>query len=223
MIERACYSGDVSKLYSRLARVYDLFTDHEPAHLEEAIQLAGIREDDSVLEVACGTGRASAGIARRLREGGRLYAIDLTEAMVERAERRLREQSLIDRVDLRLGDARSLPFPDGKFDVVYNSYMFDLMDAADIPGIVSEFKRVLKPGGRIVLVNMSKNKDGRTLYEFLYEKGFLGFASGGCRPVLMKPFLDEAGFKEVQRIYRENRSYLFLNRLTGTEIVWGHK
>lgn len=61
-------------------------------------------------------------------------------------------------------DARELSFPDETFDLVYNAYIFDLMDAEDFPVILSEFWRVLKPGGRLVLVNMSKNKDGRTLY-----------------------------------------------------------
>jgi hypothetical protein len=70
---------------------------------------------------------------------------------------------------------------------------------------------------------MSKDKEGKTLYEFLYEAGLLSFASGSCRPVLMKPYVEQVGFEKVERTYRRNRSWFFLNWLTGTEIVVGYK
>lgn len=223
IIEKSHYSGRISKLYSRLAWVYDLFTDFEPVHHKEAIQIAGIKENDSVLEVACGTGRATIEIIKHIGNEGKVYAIDLTEAMIERAKNKLKKRNLLNRVDLRLGNAKNLPFHNGTFDIVYNAYMFDLIDTSEMPNIISEFKRVLKPGGKLVLVNMSKNKKGKTLYEFLYEKGLLGFASGSCRPVFLKPFLEKVGFEKIERIYRKNRSFFFLNWLTGTEIVLGYK
>lgn len=83
MIEKTTHSESVSKLYGRLAWVYDLFTDHEPAHHRKAVQLAGIKEEDRVLEVACGTGRATVEIAKRIGPRGKLYAIDITEAMLD--------------------------------------------------------------------------------------------------------------------------------------------
>ncbi len=223
IIEKTTYSGKISELYSRLAWIYDLFTDHEPAHHKRVVQMAGIKEDDVVLEVACGTGRATVEIARIIGEEGKFYAIDLTQAMLKRAENKLKKHNLLDKVDLRLGDAKNLPYPDETFDIVYNAYMFDLIDVSEFPTILSEFKRVLKPGGKLVLVNMSKNKKGKTLYEFLYEKGLLKFASGSCRPVFMKPFLEKTGFEKVERIYGKNRSWVFLNWLIGTEIILGYK
>ena len=80
----------------------------------------------------------------------------------------------------------------------------------------NEFDRVLLAKK---FFDMSKKKEGKTVYEFLYEKGLLGFASGGCRPVLAVPFLEQAGFRDIQRIYRKNRSLFFMNWLTGTEIA----
>lgn len=223
IIERSRYSGNMPELYGRLSPLYDLLTAHDLAHHQEAIGMAEIQLDDQVLEVACGTGRATVEIAKRLGDKGRLCALDLTEAMLNRARHKLAKQGLLDRVDLRQGDARTLPYHEGTFDIVYNAYMFDLIDLAEIPGLVAEFKGVLKPGGKLVLVAMSKEKQGKTLYESLYEKGLLGFASGSCRPILMKPFLEGAGFEDVRRIYRRNRSWFFLASLTGTEIVIGHK
>lgn len=223
IIEKSRYSGNIAELYSRLAPLYDLFTAHDLAHHQEAIGMAEIQQGDQVLEVACGTGRATVEIAKRLGDGGKLCALDLTEAMLNRARHKLAKHGLLDRVNLRQGDARTLPYAEGTFDIIYNAFMFDLIDLPEIPDIVAEFNRVLKPGGKLVLVAMSKEKQGKTLYETLYEKGLLGFASGSCRPVLMKPFLEGAGFEGVRRIYRRNRSWFFLTSLTGTEIVIGRK
>lgn len=223
IVERSSHSGHISELYSKLAWMYDFFTDHEPSHHQVAVQMAKIEQTDSILEVACGTGRATLEIAKQRNEGRMFHAIDLTEAMLSKAKQRLEKHGLLDRVDFRTADARRLPFPDATFDIVYNAYMFDLIDISEFSVILSEFRRVLKPGGRLVLVNMSKNKNTKTLYEWLYEKSLLNFASGSCRPVLLKPFVEEAGFKGVTRTYRNNYSWFFLNWLTGTEVVIGEK
>jgi demethylmenaquinone methyltransferase/2-methoxy-6-polyprenyl-1,4-benzoquinol methylase len=81
--------------------------------------------------------------------------------------------------------------------------MLDLIPLADMPKILSEYKRVLKPGGRLVLLNMSKRDDQmRTMYERLYAKlpaSFVLHFMGACRPVLMEHTTREVGFREVER------------------------
>lgn len=209
----------ISGLYNQLAWIYDAFTDFEPAHHRRAVALAAIQPDETVLEVACGTGRATLEIAGQIGKKGQFHAVDLTPGMLSRAQRRLAKAKLLDRVELKLADAASLPYPDSSVDVIFNAYMFDLIHTDHISLILSEFARVLRPGGRIVLVNMSKDKDGQTVYEWLYDHRLLGFASGGCRPVQMSAYLEPAGFHGVQRTYSQNHSFFFLNQLTGTEIV----
>ncbi len=223
IIKTPQYQNKISELYRHLAWIYDFFTDYELAHHQEAIRMAGFENYDSVLEVACGTGRATIEIAKRLRKESRFYAVDLTKEMMTIAQNRLNKYDLLGRVDFRVEDAKRLPFPEGMFDIVYNAYMFDLIDVSDMAEIICEFKRVLKPGGTLVLVNMSKNREGKTLYEILYERGLLSFASGGCRPVFMKPLLESAQFVHVKRIYRKNKSLFLLSRLHGTEIVTANK
>ena len=96
--------------------------------------------------------------------------------------------------------------------------MFDLVALNMLKHIFKEFNRVLKPGGRMVLVNMSKNTPRKTLYEIVYELVRLF----PCRPVLMEMAVREAGFMDVQRLYRSSHSGLF--RLPfGTEIVTAYK
>jgi ubiquinone/menaquinone biosynthesis C-methylase UbiE len=211
----------IAKLYTRLSKYYDPFTGYEPRHHREALKLAAIKEGDLVLEVAVGTGRAVVGIANAVGQKGRVYGVDLTEAMLKRAAAKLKREGLLAKVDLAQGSAFSLPFEDGKFDVLYNAYMLDLIDTPQIPPVLVEFKRVLKPGGRLVLVNMSKNTKRKTLFEFFYEKGPNVY--GNCRPVLAGPLAEEAGFENIRRVYRRDFSWLLVTLLTGTEIVLANK
>lgn len=223
ILPRTTHAGKVRELYSRLSGVYDFFTDHEILHHKAAVRLARVRAEDLVLEVACGTGRGALEIIKQRGKAGRLYALDLTVGMIDRAKAKVARAGLTQAVHFVAGDAQALPFKDNCFHVLYNAYMFDLIETEHFLPILAEFQRVLKSGGRIVLVNMSKNTPRRTFYELLYEKGFLGSLSGGCRPVALKPFLLKAGFGKVARLYRRNWSWFFMNWLTGTEIVLGYK
>ena len=105
-------------------------------------------------------------MAGRIREGGKLFAIDVTEAMLERAEKRLARYDVADKAGLRLGKAKRSPFPGETFDILDNAYMFDLMSVDEIGVVVSEFRRVLKPGGKIVLVDIGKGRQERTCTSF---------------------------------------------------------
>ncbi len=223
IIEKTKYAGKIDRLYNGLAKVYDLFTDHEPAIHGKAVQRAGIKGSEKILEVACGTGNATGLLAKALQRNGKLYTIDISRGMLDKAKEKLQKQGLSEKVEFRLGNATKLPFPNETFDILYNGYMFDLFNANEFPRVINEFKRVLKPGGKLILVNMSKRTNKKTLYELLYERGLLGFASGGCRPIIMKPYLQKEGFEQVERSYHTNKSWFPLNWLTGTEIVVGYK
>jgi SAM-dependent methyltransferase len=118
------------------------------------------RGDEAVLDVGCGRGLFLVGAARRLTTG-RAVGVDLwqsedlsgnrPEAAVENARR----EGVADRVDVRDGDARQLPFADASFDVVVSSMA--LHNIYDRPGrecAVREIARVLKPGGRVLIVDI---------------------------------------------------------------------
>lgn len=206
------------RYYRWRAAGYDKVTTYEIEHHREAIQLANINPDDHILEVACGTGRATVELAGLLGAAGKLDALDLSPAMLKHARRKAAECGLIEKVAFKVGNAQVLPYPAGTFDILYNSYMFDLVAVAQFKTILDEFARVLKPGGRLVLVNMSKDTPKKTLYEWIYETVRLF----PCRPVLMSSFVQEAGFKDVRRIYRSSFSHSM--RLPfGTEIMTARK
>lgn len=197
---------------------YDKVTTYEIEHHREAIQLADVQPDDHVLEVACGTGRATVELAGRLGAEGKLDALDLSEAMLKHAQQKVAERGLLDKVEFKIGSTFELPYPDQTFDILYNSYMFDLIAVTQFKPILEEFKRVLKPGGKMILVNMSKDTSRKTLYERVYETVRLF----PCRPVVMESTVREAGFTDVQRIYRNSYSRSMLLPF-GTEIVMARK
>lgn len=208
----------IQTYYGWRASNYDAGTEFEVEHHLEA-RRADIQAGQRVLEVACGTGRAAVDLARAVGATGRLDALDLTEAMLNQARAKIDQLGLSNRVHFKQGNARELPYPDATFDVLYNGYMFDLIPLEGFVPILREFERVLKPGGKLVLVNMSKPDERKTFYESIYERGW---AVMPCRPVLMARFLDAVGFSNIQRFYRPSRGFI-VSRLWGQEIVLARK
>jgi ubiquinone/menaquinone biosynthesis C-methylase UbiE len=209
----------ITKYYAWRASNYDAGTAFEVEHHAEALRLADIQEGQHILDVACGTGRGTAGLAKAVGVSGRVDALDLSEAMLDQARMKIEKLGLSDRVHFKQGNARELPYPDETFDLVYNGYMFDLIPLDGFMPILKEMARVLKPGGKLVLVNMSKPDKRKTFFEKIYERGW---AVMPCRPVLMSGYLEPAGFIEIQRFYRPTRGSL-VSLLWGQEIVLARK
>ncbi len=220
MVEATHRAPDqVQKYYAWRASNYDAGANFEVEHHAEALQLAEVQAGQRVLDVACGTGRGTVGLARAVGETGSVDALDLSEAMIAQARPKIERLGLANRVHFKQGNARELPYPDETFDVVYNGYMFDLIPLDGFLPILKEMARVLKPGGELVLVNMSKPDARKTFYEKVYE---MHWAVMPCRPVLMSPYLEKAGFTNIQRLYRPSHG-LIASRLWGTEIVTAQK
>ncbi len=105
-------------------------------------------------------------------------------------------------------DARRLPFRSESFDVVYNGYMLDLIPFDEMTLVLTEFGRVLRPGGRLVLLNMSKDGDAPTLRERIYDllpAALALYLLGGCRPVMMEGRVRETGFERISRTFVPGR------------------
>ena len=209
----------VQKYYAWRASNYDAGAGFEVEHHAEALHLTDVREGQHVLDVACGTGRGTVGLAQAVGVTGQVDALDLSDAMLDQARTKIEKLGLSSRVHFKQGNAQELPYPAESFDVVYNGYMFDLIPLAGFTPILIEMARVLKPGGKLVLVNMSKPDERRTFFERIYEKGW---AVMPCRPVLMSPFLGALEFTDIQRFYRPTRGSL-IARLWGQEIVLARK
>ena len=216
---RVSLSGKrIRTLYDSLSSIYDLLTRYEKGSLKKALDIAHPRENFVVLEAGFGTGRTLVELAKKVGNTGEVYALDVSQKMTNRTHRLLHRRDLSDRVNLIVGDAESTHFCDATFDLVFSSYMLDLIDTAAIPRVLLEFKRILKPAGRLVLVGLSKGSkwyDNMKPYEWVYRRS--PSLLGGCRPVLLAPCLQELGFKDV------SREYMRAGHLMPTEIVWANK
>jgi len=200
--------------YSTLAPVYELWarvTESRPRR--RVLELADVRDGESILEVATGTGTQLVSLARR-NQSGRTVGVELADGMLAQTRNRLQAAGLAS-VELVRGDALALPFDDESFDLLVNAYMLDLLAREDIPRALAEFKRVIRPAGRLVLSNMTKGEQRRhRMWDWLYAHGLN--LTANCRGVLAAPVLAEQGFTEIRREY-------MTQMLFPTEIVTARK
>ncbi len=214
ILEAKIKKRSVPKLYRNIAPKYDKWAKlAESKARKRCLELANIQNGESVLEVAVGTGLAFSEILK-LNPGGRNEGLDITEEMLIRARKKA-EKLGASNYRLEVGDAYNLEHGDNTFDVLVNNYMFDLLPESDFADVLREFKRVLRSGGRLVMVNMTK---GEHWYNFIWETLYRinPAAFGGCRGVYLPPYLESVGFKNIQRE--------FISQITfPSEVVFGIK
>ncbi|NWG02411.1 MAG: methyltransferase domain-containing protein [Syntrophaceae bacterium] len=188
---------EIIRKYNWIAPIYDLFGIlMESKARQRALEMAAIQNGEKVLEVALGTGLNFVEILKRNPKGW-VDGIDVSQRMVEKARKRISKTGQ-NNYTLHLCDCRHLPFEDETFDVLMNQYLLDILPVEDFIPILLEFKRVLKEGGRMVLVNMTKGEKWlNQIYEEIYKLKPPLLA--GCRGVMAQPFLQEVGFKEFRR------------------------
>jgi ubiquinone/menaquinone biosynthesis C-methylase UbiE len=195
----------VADIYRKIAPSYDLWAWlTESKARDRCLELAAIQNGEDVLEVAVGTGLAFEKILQA-NPSGRNEGIDLTEAMLVRADRKA-AKSGSNNYRLRVGDAYDLDFPDNSFDVLVNNYMFDLLPQLDFITVLEEFKRVLRPGGRLAMVNMTI---GERWYNGIWGRLYRINPAllGGCRGVSLLPQIEACGFRQVKREYMSQLTF----------------
>jgi arsenite methyltransferase len=114
-------------------------------------QALKLRPGESVLDIGSGPGFLAAEMASEVGPDGRVSGIDTSEAMLAMAQERCSKLRMAAPVEFQLGDATKLAFPDGTFNVAVSIQVYEYV--ADIDAALSEARRVLKPGGRILVVD----------------------------------------------------------------------
>ena len=158
------------------------------------IDLLKPKPAESILEIGFGTGHTLVALAKAVGPKGKVFGLDLSDKMTKIAKENLAKSGLLGRTKVRCGDATQLPYTAGSMDGVFMSFTLELFDTPEIPKVLSECKRVLRPGGRIVVVGMSKEgpKDPLVnVFEWTH-KHFPKFLD--CRPIYVRRALEEAGF-----------------------------
>ena len=190
---------DVAGVYDALSPMYNLWGRlTESRARDRAIDLADIKDGQDVLEVAVGTGMAFHEIVKK-NPTGRNVGIDLSEGMLTKARKRLQKLRVAN-YELKTGSALRLEEQDASFDLLMNNYMFDLMAFEEMDTVLQEFKRVLRTGGKLVLVNMTVGeKFGTDIYTWIYR--ISPKLMGGCRGVQLSEKLKVHGFNVKLREY----------------------
>ena len=190
-------SEDIKKSYGVMSRFYALAEGiFEKGLRRKGLHLLSVTPSEVVLEVGVGTGYSLKEIANFVGEEGKAHGIDVTPQMLELTRKRLRKAGFMDRVELYEGDARRMPYQNGRFDAVYMASTLELFDTPDIPVVLNEVKRILKPRGRLGVASLSREgKEGSLFirfYEWLHQK-VPKYAN--CRPIYVERLLEEAGYQ----------------------------
>ncbi len=186
---------ETQAFYNKIARVYDLLAERS----EQPMRAAGLkklhpRQGESLLEIGFGTGHVLADLAWSVGSQGKVFGIDLSDRMMVIGRELLEKEGLVDRAKLYCGDAEQLPYDDGTMDGVIMNFTLELFDTPDIPVVLAECRRVLRPGGRIVVVGLSKEgKQGFVIRAFEWtHRHFPNLMD--CRPIFVRRSLESAEF-----------------------------
>ena len=147
----------VAEVFSSVAQRYDLMNDLMSLGLHRlwktfAIQISGVRNGDKVLDIAGGTGDLSLAFSRKVGQAGQVWLTDINYAMLQRGRDRLLDKGFS--LPAVQCDAEKLPFPDNTFDCV--TVAFGLRNMTHKDQALAEMRRVLRPGGRLLVLEFSQ-------------------------------------------------------------------
>ena len=190
---------EIRSYYNKIARAYDLLAERTEDPMRWAgFELLSPRPGERVLEIGFGTGHCLVEFARRVSPGGKVYGVDLSDEMVRLAGDLVRKNGFEDVVELWNQDAAQLPFEDGSLNAVFMSFTLELFDTPEISKVLAECKRVLKPGGRIAVVSISKEQPSDPMVK-VFEWTHRHFPNLlDCRPIYARRELEAAGFEIVK-------------------------
>ncbi len=187
--------SETKAFYNKIAKVYDLLAEHSEQPMREvALQLLAPAPGGHLLEIGFGTGHVLAQLAQAVGPAGKVFGIDISENMLAQARERLEQQGLANRVTLDCGDAEDLPYASDSLDGIFMCFTLELFDTPDMPRVLAQCKRVLRPGGRIVVAAVSKKAEqGIVIRAFEWtHRHFPNLLD--CRPIYARRALEAADF-----------------------------
>ncbi len=152
-------AGQVQVMFDRIAGIYDLLNSAMTAGLhhrwrERAVEQAHVGPGSRVLDVATGTGDLAIELARHVRPDGEVIASDFSEGMLDRARAKVAARATGSvRPRFEWGDAMELPYETDSFDAV--TVGFGVRNFSDLPRGLAEMARVVRPGGRVVVLEFT--------------------------------------------------------------------
>jgi demethylmenaquinone methyltransferase/2-methoxy-6-polyprenyl-1,4-benzoquinol methylase len=152
-------AGKVAGVFHSVADNYDLMNDLMSAGIHRlwkhmTIEMSGVRRGHKVLDIAGGTGDLAAKFSKIVGSEGSVLLADINESMLKVGRDRLIDRGITENVRFSQADAQYLPFPDNTFDVI--TIAFGLRNVTDKDMALRSMLRVLKPGGKLLILEFSK-------------------------------------------------------------------
>jgi len=149
----------VAEVFHSVAAKYDLMNDLMSGGVHRlwkriTIEMSGVRRGDKVLDIAGGTGDLTTKFSRIVGSEGTVVLADINDSMLKVGRDRLMDRGVVNNVRFSQADAQYLPFPDNTFDVI--TIAFGLRNVTDKDLALRSMLRVLKPGGRLLVLEFSK-------------------------------------------------------------------
>jgi len=167
----------VRGVFDSVAGKYDLMNDLMSMGVHRLwkrhfIAISNIQPGQRVLDVAGGTGDITALLRKRVGASGSVVLSDINESMLEVGRKRLEDRGIVGNIEYSVANAEKLPFPDAEFDAV--TIAFGLRNVTNKDAALREMFRVLKPGGRAMILEFSKVEFGglKKIYD-AYSFGIL--------------------------------------------------
>ena len=189
--------GVMSSEMARMAGSYDSYMRKMTMGREHilrklTVDLAQVKSGDQVLDVGCGTGTLSLAAKQKVGPTGKVFGIDVLPQMVEISQRKAAEAGV--EITFQLGSIDDIPFPPNQFDVVLCSFMiFHMSEAVRSQGI-KEIQRVLKPEGRLLVLDIAPPSN--PIQRAIANLFFGGFMQHRMQELL--PSLEASGFSEIE-------------------------
>lgn len=164
-------AGLVAGVFHSVAGKYDLMNDLMSGGVHRlwkrfTIELSGVRPGNRVLDIAGGTGDLAAKFSRLVGPEGQVVLADINSSMLEVGREKLTDHGVVGNIDYVQADAECLPFPDNHFDCI--TIAFGLRNVTDKDKALASMLRVLKPGGRLLILEFSKPVN--PVVEKLYDR-----------------------------------------------------
>ena len=158
-VERTQKASMVARVFDSVAAKYDVMNDFMSMGIHRlwkryTIDCSGIKSGQKVLDLAGGTGDLAARFSRLVGPSGQVVLADINHSMLSVGRDKLRDKGVVGNVDYVQANAEALPFPDNHFDLV--TMAFGLRNVTDKDKALASIFRILKPGGRLLVLEFSK-------------------------------------------------------------------
>ena len=195
MTNKTLSTPAAQRFYDRMGSRYDWFEFYEGRAKECAQEALKLAPGHQLLSVGVGTGKELRQMLDTITPGGTAYGLDISPVMLNLTRDRTS-------APVCQGDARQLPYASQSFDRLYAAYVLDLLPYADLPGLISDFHRVIRPGGMAVILALTEGIDLPSRALVAAWKGIFALSPtvcGGCRPLELIDLVRQAGFRQVER------------------------